>query len=409
MSSSHPLIVARQVSKAYTISQGVRGSQSHTTFAEALAFRLKHPLARAVKETLWAIRDLELVVNAGETVGIVGRNGAGKSTLLRMICGVTEPTAGEILLYGRVGSLLEIGTGFHPELTGRENIFLNGSILGMRRSEIQRQFDTIVAFAGVERFLDTPVKRYSSGMYLRLAFAVAAHLDTEILLVDEVLAVGDAEFQHRCLDRMRDAASMEGRAIVFVSHNLPVVEGICSREVLLDRGGVILQGSPSDVSRRYVEMGGVGGEVYRVVKPFLHWRGLENRIDLSGLSPKDDLRFVLSFETGDVDLHELQLDLALTDENDMIVVHTRSEFVTSGLSVSRNKAFRVEYTVRSPRLVPGRYFLTIYAYERGPQVLFWADRIDACDISSASYFGRLPMIGSLKSPVIPEFEVCLLR
>ncbi len=408
MSSSYPLIVARRVSKAYTISHWPREGNP-TTLAEAVSFRLKHPLARAVKETLWAIKDLELVVSAGETLGIVGRNGAGKSTLLKLISGVTEPTNGEISLYGRVGSLLEIGTGFHPELTGRENIFLNGSILGMRRSEVQRQFDGIVAFAGIETFLDTPVKRYSSGMYLRLAFAVAAHLETEILLVDEVLAVGDAEFQRRCLERMGEASAKEGRAVVFVSHNLPAVEAICSRAILLERGEIILQGSPSEVIRRYSEMGGVGGEVYRVVRPGLIWRGLENRIELSGLSPKDDLRFVLCFETGEVDLHGLQIDLALTDETDKIVVHTKSEFVMDGLRVARNKAFRVEYTIRSPRLVPGRYFLTIYAYERGPEVVFWAERIDACDISSASYFGRLPMIASLKASIVPEFEVCLLH
>src|SRR5436309_7052925 len=187
--------------------------------------------------TLWALRDVSFAVSAGEIVGIIGANGAGKSTLLKILSRITEPTEGQAEIHGRVGSLLEVGTGFHPELTGRENVYLNGAILGMRKAEIEARFDEIVAFAEVERFLDTPVKRYSSGMQVRLAFAVAAHLEPEILLIDEILAVGDAAFQRKCLGRMGDVAR-EGRTVLFVSHNMAVMQALCRRGVFLDGGRV---------------------------------------------------------------------------------------------------------------------------------------------------------------------------
>jgi len=199
--------------------------------------------AQAADNTIWALRDVSLEVAPGEVLGVIGHNGAGKSTLLKILSRITEPTEGRAEVRGRVGSLLEVGTGFHPELTGRENIFLNGAILGMKRAEIARRFDEMVAFAGVERFIDTPVKRYSSGMYLRLAFAVAAHLEPEILLVDEVLAVGDAAFQKKCLGRMSEVAR-EGRTVLFVSHNLPSIEKLCQKVIVVDGGRLVMQGDP---------------------------------------------------------------------------------------------------------------------------------------------------------------------
>jgi lipopolysaccharide transport system ATP-binding protein len=202
-------------------------------------------------EEFWALKDVSFEVKQGEAVGIIGRNGAGKSTLLKLLSRITEPTTGRIRLRGRVASLLEVGTGFHPELTGRENIFLNGAVLGMHRAEIRKKFDEIVAFAEVEKFLDTPVKRYSSGMYMRLAFAVAAHLEPEILIVDEVLAVGDAEFQKKCLGKMQDVSQREGRTVIFVSHNMPAISRLCNRAVLLQQGGVAADAAPVDVIGRY--------------------------------------------------------------------------------------------------------------------------------------------------------------
>jgi homopolymeric O-antigen transport system ATP-binding protein len=201
--------------------------------------------------TIWALDGVSFEVDQGEVVGIIGRNGAGKTTLLKILSRITEPTRGYADLRGRLGSLLEVGTGFHPELTGRENVFLNGAILGMKRSEVQRKFAEIVEFAGVEKFIDTPVKRYSSGMYVRLAFSVAAHLEPEVLIVDEVLAVGDAEFQRRCLGRM-DEIGKSGRTVVFVSHNMPTVTRLCPRAILLDRGRIVLDGPSETVTAHYL-------------------------------------------------------------------------------------------------------------------------------------------------------------
>ena len=232
MLSKELAVSVRGLSKAYTI-QG--GGSDRTTLVETALRRLRHPLRRARAETFWALKDVCFDVFKGDVVGLIGRNGAGKSTLLKVISRITEPTAGEIDLYGRVGSLLEVGTGFHPELSGRENIFLNGAILGMTKAEIARQFDAIVDFAGVEKFLDTPVKRYSSGMYVRLAFAVAAHLQSEILIVDEVLAVGDAEFQKKCLHKMKDVSN-QGRTVLFVSHNVSAVRTLCTKAVFMVGG-----------------------------------------------------------------------------------------------------------------------------------------------------------------------------
>jgi lipopolysaccharide transport system ATP-binding protein len=206
---------------------------------------------RAGAEQVWALRDVTFDVQQGEVLGIVGRNGAGKSTLLKVLTRITTPTAGRVEIRGRVGSLLEVGTGFHPELTGRENIYLNGAILGMKRREIDSRFDAIVEFSGVERFMDTPVKRYSSGMYVRLAFAVAAHLEPEILLVDEVLAVGDAEFQRRCLGRMEELGS-SGRTVIFVSHQLSAVAQLCDRALQIETGRVVGDGPPAEVIARYL-------------------------------------------------------------------------------------------------------------------------------------------------------------
>lgn len=238
-----PIIVAENLGKSYDIS---RRQATYDTLREMLADKMRTPQnvlrrnARMERETFWALEDINFTVFPGEILGIIGRNGAGKSTLLKILSRITEPTSGRVALYGRVGSLLEVGTGFHPELSGRENVFLNGTILGMSRREITRKFDEIVAFAEVERFLDTPVKRYSSGMYVRLAFAVAAHLEPEILLVDEVLAVGDSAFQKKCLGKMGEVAS-QGRTVLFVSHDMRAIRSLCTSAIHLQSGRLQLK------------------------------------------------------------------------------------------------------------------------------------------------------------------------
>jgi lipopolysaccharide transport system ATP-binding protein len=251
-----PVVVrVENVSKRYRIGALHPAYQTfREVIVDAVAARLKRlGRGRALDEgnTLWALKDVRLEVRRGEILGIVGRNGAGKSTLLKILSRITRPSRGEVEIHGRVGSLLEVGTGFHPDLTGRENIFLNGAILGMRKVEIEAKFDEIVAFSELERFVETPVKFYSSGMYVRLAFSVAAHLEPEILIMDEVLAVGDMAFQQKCLDKMNDVRQ-QGRTIFFVSHNLPAITRLCKRAVLLEAGRLVAEGPPHEVVNRYL-------------------------------------------------------------------------------------------------------------------------------------------------------------
>ena len=250
-----PIITAKDISKRYSLGEqeAAYGSlrETITGLVAAPLNRLKGGKERSLPQELWALQDISFEVKPGEIVGIIGRNGAGKSTLLKILSRITEPTTGQVDLFGRVGSLLEVGTGFHPELTGRDNIFLNGSFLGMSRKEIERKFDQIVEFSGVSRFIDTPVKRYSSGMHVRLGFAVAAHLEPEILLVDEVLAVGDATFQRKCLDKMKHVSS-QGRTVLFISHNMPAITRLCPRTILLDGGRVLDDGPSHQVVGKYL-------------------------------------------------------------------------------------------------------------------------------------------------------------
>jgi lipopolysaccharide transport system ATP-binding protein len=270
-----PIVSIENLSKSYRLGHRARAHEARgqATFRDAIV-RSLHNAARKAGDVLhgrqviqgdeveefWALRDISFDVHEGEVVGIIGRNGAGKSTLLKILSRITEPTTGRVTLHGRVSSLLEVGTGFHPELSGRENIYLNGAVLGMTRAEVRRKFDEIIEFSGVERFLDTPVKRYSSGMYVRLAFAVAAHLDPEILIVDEVLAVGDAEFQRKCLGKMDEVARRAGRTVLVVSHNMATVKSLCSRAIWLENGTVREMGEPLDLTSRYLARGTTGLE-----------------------------------------------------------------------------------------------------------------------------------------------------
>ncbi len=256
---SQPAILTRSLGKKYSLRH--YRQVNYKTLREEISdfalgtvrsiFRPGQGKASSI-ETFWALQDLDLRIEPGEIVGIIGPNGAGKSTFLKILSRIVEPTVGRADIYGRVASLLEVGTGFHPELTGRENVFLNGAILGMSRQEIRRKFDAIVEFAGVEKFLDTPVKHYSSGMYVRLAFSVAAHLDPDVLIVDEVLAVGDARFQKKCIDKMQDVARGSGRTIVFVSHNMAVVQAFCERGIYLQQGRLQADGPISSVVPEYL-------------------------------------------------------------------------------------------------------------------------------------------------------------
>ena len=266
---SSAVISVENLSKRYLVGHQSARLAQHVTFREIMTQEAKN-FARKMAdfvhgrqvvqgdeiEEYWALKDVSFEVKQGEVFGIIGRNGAGKSTLLKVLSRITEPTAGSVRIRGRIASLLEVGTGFHPELTGRENIYLNGAILGMTRAEVTRKFDEIVAFSEVEKFLDTPVKRYSSGMYVRLAFAVAAHLEPDILVVDEVLAVGDAEFQKKCLGKLRSVSTSEGRTVLFVSHNMGAILALCSHALLLTAGQIELEGLPKNIIGHYLSAGG---------------------------------------------------------------------------------------------------------------------------------------------------------
>lgn len=273
--NTEPIIEIKGIGKRYDINRPKGG---YVALRDILTDILKSPfsvLARKAKEAVgkgkkqdfWALRDINLEIKRGEVVGVIGANGAGKSTLLKILTGITPPTEGEIVMRGNVASLLEVGTGFHPELTGRENIYLNGAILGMRKKEISEKFNEIVTFAGIENFLDTPVKYYSSGMYVRLAFSVAAHMEPDILLVDEVLAVGDAEFQKKCLGKMEEVTKQGGRTILFVSHNLSAVQQLCGKSLLLAKGRVVAFGETGEIIKQYLKNAASGSYEQQ------EWRG----------------------------------------------------------------------------------------------------------------------------------------
>lgn len=245
-----PILEIQNISKKFRIHHE---NQPYLSLRDSLTSVFKKKTSTS--EEFYALKDVSFTVNPGESVGIIGRNGAGKSTLLKILSSITPPSSGRVVTRGRIASLLEVGTGFHPELTGRENVFLNGSILGMRRHEILKNFDAIVDFAGVEKFIDTPLKHYSSGMQLRLAFAVAAFLENEILIIDEVLAVGDAEFQKKCMGKMEEVSTNQGRTVLFVSHNMAAVQTLCKKGLMLDKGSVILQGNVIEIVQHYFSFG----------------------------------------------------------------------------------------------------------------------------------------------------------
>jgi lipopolysaccharide transport system ATP-binding protein len=315
---------------------------------------------------VWSLKDINFEVEQGTAVGIVGRNGAGKSTLLKVLSRVTSPTTGSVKLKGRIASLLEVGTGFHPELTGRENIFLNGSILGMRKHEIKKKFDEIVDFAGVERYIDTPVKRYSSGMYVRLAFGVAAHLESEILIVDEVLAVGDSEFQKKCLGKMRDVSSNDGRTVLFVSHNMAAIKQLCTHGILLKNGQMQMDGNVLNVIEEYLNSGitssretvwtdenAPGNEKIRIKKIVAYAKG---RTPSDPVMSNEDICVELEFENK---MDEVDLDVTwdIFDAEAAHVCHVGT-LVGNGEKVGKG-LYKVQFHINKNLLNNTRYYFNV--------------------------------------------------
>lgn len=354
-------ITVSGLSKTYRIA----ASASANRATEALVHRLRHPLTRTRYEEFNALADVSFHVEPGQAVGIVGRNGAGKSTLLKILTRITAPSSGVIELGGRVGSLLEVGTGFHPELTGRENIFLNGALLGMQRSEIKRRFDEIVEFSGVEKFLETPVKRYSSGMYVRLAFAVAAHLDTEILAIDEVLAVGDAEFQAKSVAKMREAAK-SGRTVLYVSHQAQTVTALCTSALYLDRGTLAFQGSVEDALVHYRD----SFEKFQLEQLDATRRPGTGELRFTHVEiaettqePTDDKVVEFSVEANPDLVGHYFVSCHINDANGNVVVQCDSRLV--GLWLEPATEQRAALTVKDLWLKPGRYTVDLYLCKAG--------------------------------------------
>lgn len=355
-------------------------------------------------EEFWALRDVSFEVKQGEVVGIIGRNGAGKSTLLKILSRITESTEGRVHISGRVASLLEVGTGFHPELTGRENIYLNGVILGMSRAEVRRRFDEIAAFAEVERFLDTPVKHYSSGMYVRLAFSVAAHLDPEILIVDEVLAVGDAEFQKKCLGKMR-SVSAGGRTVIFVSHQMVTVQNLCQRGLLLSQGRVIRAGPIAEVVRHYLTEATHLAEFSLENRPDREGSGV---LRFAGVSLLDAMGQPLrSFTCGAPAVMELMMSsrperplrtvrvaVGIDNHEGARILNLSTHLASEDFSTFPSGAQRVRLHVPRMTLAPGRYVFTLYS-SVGGETADWVVNAGSFEVENGDFYGsgQLPPAG----------------
>ncbi len=401
------IISVENLSKKYIIGHM---QQSKRTFREAVinslnsfGSKFKHPFSKNLNasssfEEFWALKDISFEVEQGDRIGIIGRNGAGKSTLLKVLSRITEPSTGKISLKGRVASLLEVGTGFNGELTGRENIYLNGSILGMTRSEIKRKFDDIVNFSGVEKFLDTPVKRYSSGMYVRLAFAVAAHLDPEILVVDEVLAVGDAEFQNKCLGKMQDISKSEGRTVLFVSHNMAAIESLCNNVIVIDSGFKKFEGDVKAGVHYYISnnrnsnndvslcerIDRTGNGKTRLVS-FDITDSNNNRVTelLSGAT----YTFLLEFDNKTQEsIDKVVIDMDINDERERTWLLFRTNFSSKHYNFKPGKNL-IKCTIENFPLTVGQYHFSVYTSYADAEVLDFISYAKHFEVIGGDFFG----------------------
>ncbi len=407
---SDTVIRVENLSKKYVLGHQQEGRSNYKSLRESmsdgvksLGKRLLKPsgkgMIKTAQQEFWALKDVSFEIKQGDRVGIIGRNGAGKSTLLKILSRITEPTSGSIRIKGRVASLLEVGTGFHPELTGKENIYLNGAILGMSRAEIKKKFDEIVAFAEVEKFLDTPVKRYSSGMYVRLAFAVAAHLEPEILIVDEVLAVGDIQFQKKCLGKMEDVAKNEGRTVLFVSHQMTAIQQLCSSGLYLHNGSIRCEGNTSQVIDKYLsdikinsKQGALrerndrqGSGRVKIVDFYLLDRvGVKREILQSG----EDYTFVLEYEKTDASemFSNVVGSVALVDNRNEIVFLVRSSFTNQNFSLTEAVG-KIECCVKDLSLATGAYSSMLFLSHGEAEILDWINYATEILIEGGDFFG----------------------
>ena len=422
-------IAAENLSKSYLVGHQSAQREGYTALRDVIAREARNFARKGLDfirgrqivqgdevEEFWALRDVSFEVRRGEVLGIIGRNGAGKSTLLKILSRITEPTRGRITIRGRVSSLLEVGTGFHPELTGRENIYLNGAILGMTQREIRKKFDEIVAFAEVEQFLDTPVKRYSSGMYVRLAFAVAAHLEPEILVVDEVLSVGDAAFQRKCMGKMSDV-TQQGRTILLVTHNMPAVLNICSKGLLLSAGRVCALGDASDCVRQYLKevtqvrqislelrTDRLGNGSVRFTRVYFANNCLST---INEVRSGDDITIVIELEnnTG-APLTRFHVSAPIRDTSDNIICYFSSAVQRNDFEyIPYSKTIRIGIRIPKFQVVPGRYTLTLYSTVRD-DLVDWIKGALMFEVQPGDYYGTGRLPAADMGQFLADYTVC---
>lgn len=409
------IIKVENLSKRYII--GHQQLKGRKTFREAITHRISavgskfvHPFSKNISanssyEEFWALKDINFEVEQGDRIGIIGRNGAGKSTLLKVLSRITEPTSGKITLKGRVASLLEVGTGFNGELTGRENIYLNGAILGMHRSEIKQKFDEIVDFSGVEKFLDTPVKRYSSGMYVRLAFAVAAHLEPEILIVDEVLAVGDAEFQKKCLGKMEDVSQKEGRTVIFVSHNMAAIESLCQKVIMLESGKNVFEGITKEGISYYLQNAYIKSSLVQLKeRKDRYGNGKVKFTDFKIINSKN--LYVESFLSGDSYIFELEYKnftkklirnvkvcIEILDEKENRLIFLRNDFTNDNVDLNVGIG-QIKCQINNLPLAVGTYHFVLYLSINDREILDLIGNVKYTEVIGGDFFGT----GSMGMP-----------
>jgi len=396
------IIEVKNISKKYII--GNQKTQ-YNSLRDDLVLAIKKPInwvkgARNQKEEFWALKDINFSVEKGEVLGIIGANGAGKSTLLKILSRITPPTEGTIKMKGRVGSLLEVGTGFHPELTGRENIYLNGAILGMKRKEIAKKFNVIVNFAGIEKFLDTPVKHYSSGMHVRLAFSVAAHLEPDVLIVDEVLAVGDAEFQKKCLGKMEEITKKDGRTILFVSHNMAAVQNLCQRALLLDKGNQKNIGPVNEIINKYLKEVLIenndlksrkdrkGNGKLKITRVYLK---NNNGNDVSSFSSGEDVQIWFEYEVLDKNIREFNFSFGVDSflgQNRIALISNK--IVEKKIIVKNKQNNFIKIKIKNLPLNIGRYQITTFADYKG-DVLDWVQGAGIFNVEYGNFYNTNQM------------------
>ncbi len=410
------VIKAENISKRYILDH--QGSERYVALRDVIASKVKNTFKTGTKasdkEEFWALRDLNFEIKQGDRVGIVGRNGAGKSTLLKILSRITEPTTGKIGIKGRIASLLEVGTGFHPELTGRENIYLNGAILGMRKHEISRKFDEIVSFAEVERFLDTPVKRYSSGMYVRLAFAVAAHLEPEILIVDEVLAVGDAQFQKKCLGRMNEVGK-EGRTVLFVSHSMQAIKGLCNRGILLSAGTTEGVTDVDSVVRSYLGSAKANSD-FNSIREIIRKLPQDPVFSLKhvGLTQDDEpvgdfvengksLNLIIEYEVKKTS-PGLRVYFDLIDDQENLILRSFNDELGDGMSIVKPGHYRNVVTIPKDFLSPINYTIKVQATIYNERYLIPGSIDLSFDVERTGTSNRAYPTEPIRGKIAPSFN-----